>query len=391
MELRQLVYAEAVARHRHFTRAAEELHVAQSALSHQIRRLEAELGTELFERTSRRVIPTAAGEAVALRARRVIAEADAIRGELDELRGLVRGRITIGALLPAGELEVTTVLASFNQAFPGIEVGLREGTAGDMLELLEADRIDVSFSMITGDLPDGIDGLAARATKEMSLPSRRGRRRASAAVVDSSPPPATPRARERRSVPVGGRSPTLRRAIARSDAEPPVDPPAAPRAAAAGYRSGGGMPPLAGGGRAEFRLYLAAGTSSPLGRDDPRSPGPCDVAAAADASDVHAPTAATIRLATRARQPDKASAGSPVRVCDGHRSLGAKVRDTCSVTDLGIRRPPDLGRRLRRAGDVGRDGSYKTMSGGSRTLARRAACATARWQCQYSARSDDDR
>ena len=159
MELRQLVYAEAVARHRHFTRAAEELHVAQSALSHQIRRLEAELGTELFERTSRRVIPTAAGEAVALRARRVISETDAIRGELDQLRGLVRGRITIGALLPAGELEVTTVLASFNQAFPGIEVSLREGTAGDMLELVEADRIDVSFSMVTGELPDGIEGL----------------------------------------------------------------------------------------------------------------------------------------------------------------------------------------------------------------------------------------
>ena len=159
MELRQLVYAEAVARHRHFTRAAEELHVAQSALSHQIRRLEAELGTELFERTSRRVIPTAAGEAVALRARRVIAETEAIRGELDQLRGLVRGRITIGALLPAGELEVTEVLASFNQAFPGIEVSLREGTAGDMLDLIETDRLDVSFLLAPGELPDGMDGI----------------------------------------------------------------------------------------------------------------------------------------------------------------------------------------------------------------------------------------
>ena len=159
MELRQLVYAEAVARHRHFTRAAEELHVAQSALSHQIRRLESELGTELFERTSRRVIPTAAGEAVALRARRVMSETDAIRGELDQLRGLVRGRITIGALLPAGELEVTEVLASFNQAFPGIEVSLREGTVGDMLDLIEADQLDVSFALLPGDLPEGIDGV----------------------------------------------------------------------------------------------------------------------------------------------------------------------------------------------------------------------------------------
>ena len=62
MELRQLRAVEAVARHRHFTRAAEELHVAQSALSHQVRRLERELGTPLFERTSRRVVLTPAGE-----------------------------------------------------------------------------------------------------------------------------------------------------------------------------------------------------------------------------------------------------------------------------------------------------------------------------------------
>jgi LysR family transcriptional regulator, transcription activator of glutamate synthase operon len=159
MELRQLVYAEAVARHRHFTRAAEELHVAQSALSHQIRRLEAELGTELFERTSRRVVPTEAGELVTARARRVLAEVDGVRTELDELRGLVRGRVAIGALLPAGGIDVTTVLARFNRAFPGIEVALREGTAADMLGLLEADELDAAFSLVFGGLAPGFAGL----------------------------------------------------------------------------------------------------------------------------------------------------------------------------------------------------------------------------------------
>jgi len=159
VELRQLVYAEAVARHRHFTRAAEELHVAQSALSHQIRRLEAELGTELFERTSRRVVPTEAGEAVAARARRVLAEIDGVRGELDELRGLVRGRISIGALLPAGGVEVTTLLARFRHSFPGIEVGLREGTAADMLDLLAADELDAAFSLLAGEIPEGVETL----------------------------------------------------------------------------------------------------------------------------------------------------------------------------------------------------------------------------------------
>jgi LysR family transcriptional regulator, transcription activator of glutamate synthase operon len=159
MELRQLVYAEAVVRHRHFTRAAEELHVAQSALSHQIRRLEAELGTELFERTSRRVVPTEAGEALAQRARRVLGELEGVRGDLDELRGLVRGRISIGALLPAGGIQVTTVLARFTEAFPGIEVSLREGTAADMLELLESDAVDAAFSLIAGEVPAGFEAL----------------------------------------------------------------------------------------------------------------------------------------------------------------------------------------------------------------------------------------
>jgi LysR family transcriptional activator of glutamate synthase operon len=159
MELRQLAYAEAVARHCHFTHAAEELHVAQSALSHQIRRLEAELGTELFERTSRRVVPTEAGEALAVRARRILAEVEGVRGELDELRGLVRGRISIGALLPAGGIEVTTLLASFRAAFGGIEVGLREGTAAEVLELITSDALDVAFSLVATPLPDGIESV----------------------------------------------------------------------------------------------------------------------------------------------------------------------------------------------------------------------------------------
>src|SRR5216117_2892596 len=98
MELRQLRYVEAVARHRHFTRAAEELHVAQSALSHQVKRLEAELGTKLFERTSRSVVPTEAGEAVAARARRGRAEVEDVRDDIEDLQGLGRGRVSVGAL-----------------------------------------------------------------------------------------------------------------------------------------------------------------------------------------------------------------------------------------------------------------------------------------------------
>ena len=156
MELRQLRYVEAVARHRHFTRAAEELHVAQSALSHQIRRLEAELGTELFERTSRTVIVTEAGEAVADRARSILAGVAGVREEVDQLRGLVRGRVSVGATLPAGELDVPRLLVSFSEAFPGIEVDLHEGT-GDMQSYLAEDRVDAAFSLLARDPPADIE------------------------------------------------------------------------------------------------------------------------------------------------------------------------------------------------------------------------------------------
>jgi LysR family transcriptional regulator, transcription activator of glutamate synthase operon len=156
VELRQLRYVEAVARHRHFTRAAEELHVAQSALSHQIRRLEAELGAELFERTSRRVVPTDAGETVAARARRVLADVEAAREEVDELRGVLRGRISIGALLPAGRIDVPALVARFSVSHPGIEVRLREGTVADMLGYLAEDEVDAAFAMLADPSPDDL-------------------------------------------------------------------------------------------------------------------------------------------------------------------------------------------------------------------------------------------
>jgi DNA-binding transcriptional LysR family regulator len=156
VDVRQLRYVEAVARHRHFTKAADELHVAQSALSHQIRRLERELGSPLFERTSRRVITTEAGRVVAARARRVFAELDGAREEVDELRGVLRGRIRIGALLPAGGVDVPDLLARFSRAHPGVEVRLHEGIAADMFRRLADDDLDAAICLLAGETPDGL-------------------------------------------------------------------------------------------------------------------------------------------------------------------------------------------------------------------------------------------
>lgn len=147
MELRQLRYFEAVLRHRHFTRAADELHVAQSALSHQVRRLEAELGAELLQRTTRSVEPTEAGELVGRHARAILEHAAALSGEVDALRGLVRGRVTVGALLFGGELDIPALLSRFTAAHPGIEVGLREGTVARMSAGLRDGSIDLMFAL----------------------------------------------------------------------------------------------------------------------------------------------------------------------------------------------------------------------------------------------------
>jgi DNA-binding transcriptional LysR family regulator len=158
MDIRQLRYLEAVARHRHFTRAASELHVAQSALSHQVRRLEQELGVELLRRTTRSVEPTEAGALVAAHARAVLAQTDALRGELDELRGLVRGRLNVGAMLFGGELDIPALLGRFTASFPHVEIGIREGTAQRMLDMLRDGSLDLTFAL-EGHPPPGVDRL----------------------------------------------------------------------------------------------------------------------------------------------------------------------------------------------------------------------------------------
>jgi LysR family transcriptional activator of glutamate synthase operon len=147
MELRQLCYFEAVVRHRHFTRAADELHVAQSALSHQVRRLEDELGVELLHRTTRSVQPTHAGELVARHARSILREAESLADEIKDLRGVVRGRLTVGALLFGGELDIPALLGRFTARFPGVEVSLREGSVRRLSAGLRDGSIDMTFAL----------------------------------------------------------------------------------------------------------------------------------------------------------------------------------------------------------------------------------------------------
>ena len=144
MELHQLVYCEAVARHLHFTRAAEELHVAQPSVSQQIQKLEAELGAPLFHRMKRGVALTEAGQALVPRARSVLAQLEEMKAAVHEVATLLSGTLTVGAPPSAGTHLLPRVLASFNQRYPGVTLVYREGGSRTLVQQLLDGEVDLA-------------------------------------------------------------------------------------------------------------------------------------------------------------------------------------------------------------------------------------------------------
>jgi DNA-binding transcriptional LysR family regulator len=151
MELRHLRYFEAVARHSHVTRAAEELHIAQPALSKQISQLEHELDVALFDRIGRNVRLTEAGEALLPHVRAVLTQIEAARVEMAERVGLRRGRAAIGTPPTVGTQLLPRALAAFNQRYPGIEFRLHEAGVQTLIELLEAGLADMAIVTLPVD------------------------------------------------------------------------------------------------------------------------------------------------------------------------------------------------------------------------------------------------
>lgn len=126
MELRQLEYFLAVAEHGSVTGAARALHVAQPSLSDVLRGLERELGTALFHRVGRGVVPTAAGEALRGPARRVLRDGAAARAVLDDLVGLSSGRLDILAWSVVSTYPLAELVARFRRRHPQITVHIAD-------------------------------------------------------------------------------------------------------------------------------------------------------------------------------------------------------------------------------------------------------------------------
>lgn len=145
VELRQIQYFVVVARQQSFSRAAEAVGVAQPALSQQMKRLEAELGVTLLDRSSRPVRLTEAGVAFQARAERMLAEAGLAREEMREFAGVGRGRLVVGALPALAGLWLPPVLGRFHATYPRIELGLREANTEELSRLLGAGELDLAL------------------------------------------------------------------------------------------------------------------------------------------------------------------------------------------------------------------------------------------------------
>jgi DNA-binding transcriptional LysR family regulator len=159
MELRQLEYFIAVAEEANFTRAAERVHISQPGVSAQIRQLEHDLGATLIDRSGRRATLTTAGAAALEHARSVLASVVAVRQAVDEVIGLVQGRLVVGMITGCTVSGLFDALASFHHAHPGVEIALIEDSSERLTELVRTGAADLALIGTAGAPPLGLGAL----------------------------------------------------------------------------------------------------------------------------------------------------------------------------------------------------------------------------------------
>ncbi|GGX14372.1 LysR family transcriptional regulator [Streptomyces lomondensis] len=158
MDLRQLEYFVAVAEERNFTRAAERVHISQSGVSAQIRRLERELGAELFDRSARTATLTAAGRAALDHARAALAAAGAVGQAVGEVTDLIRGQLVVGMVIGCTLTPLFEALSAFHRAHPGVEISLLEDNSDRLVEAVRAGAVDLAL-VGTAGAPEGLEAL----------------------------------------------------------------------------------------------------------------------------------------------------------------------------------------------------------------------------------------
>jgi DNA-binding transcriptional LysR family regulator len=186
MELRHLTVFVAVAEEASFTRAADRLHMVQSAVSASVRGLERELGASLFDRTTRRVELTDAGHALLPEARQVLTAVDAAREAVDQVSGGLRGTLRIGTMQGQAmrAVSVPRLIARFRAEHPDVEVQVgHAGGSVAMAEQVRAGQLDLAFLSLPEHRPPGL-ALSQIHREEMQLACPKGHPLASRSEVE---------------------------------------------------------------------------------------------------------------------------------------------------------------------------------------------------------------
>ncbi len=151
LSLRDLEYAVAVGRLRHFGRAAEQCGVSQSALSEQIRKLEAILGVALFERTRRRVEPTPRGALLLRRAEAVLAEARFLIAAAQHAAEPLSGELRLGVIATLGPYYLPGLLGALRARFPRLQLRLTEARTAELLQQVRRGELDAALLALPAD------------------------------------------------------------------------------------------------------------------------------------------------------------------------------------------------------------------------------------------------
>lgn len=154
MELKQLEYFMAVCKELHFTRAAEKLGIAQPSLSQQIRLLENEIGTPLFDRIGKKTVVTEAGKILQQYGYKVFHELLQARSAINELQGLERGTLKIGALLTVVNYLLPPTVIEFNQKYPNVKLSILGLRTGDIFDGLLQNELSLGIVMLPMDHDD---------------------------------------------------------------------------------------------------------------------------------------------------------------------------------------------------------------------------------------------
>ncbi|WP_207533029.1 LysR family transcriptional regulator [Desertivirga arenae] len=145
MELRHLLYFQAVAEELHFRKAAERLFISQPPLSRQIRELEEELEVTLFERNNKRVALTEAGKYFKIEVDEILAKIDASRHRVKEIEGSVTGQLRIGYISSVNQHQLMAVLKDIKKTFPYVKTRLYELPTIKQVKALEENKLDIGI------------------------------------------------------------------------------------------------------------------------------------------------------------------------------------------------------------------------------------------------------